>query len=348
MKYIEVGGNWYEMGFQQGEKFKEEIKKQFQKFCSREIWEKRGLSLGKVDIVREKILKQVKEYLPEVIEEIRGIADGAEMKFEEVQLLNFFPDIICSTSQCTNIIFTDGPDGPILGKNGDLGVSEGNPYLLRKVNSKRGYSYICCTWIGTAWAGDGMNETGLCIGSSSAPNRREKFNLKESISSYFLRREIFPYYSKVDKVEKKLSQCKIFGKNGANYACLDASGKAIIIEKAGYEQKIRYSDKNYLFCTNHYLNKELNEISIPRGEKADKNSINRYKNLIEIVPDLSSFNINNMKRILRNHSNSGAICQHGQENYLQTRISMIMVPRKKLILVADGNPCENEYVEYQI
>ncbi len=131
-----------------------------------------------------------------------------------------------------------------------------------------------------------------------------------------------------------LKHAVISSKGSANHLVLDTGGVRIVIEKCCVEYSIRKPLDSCIFCTNHYINSVLQCISTPHKGAIAANSIERFNNLLSITESLPDHSIKTMMyNILRDHTQPGTICQHGQSVY-RTVISMIMLPRKLAMLVA--------------
>ena len=84
---ITVEGSRYECGYQHGEQAKELVKKNIDYYFG---WWSRNLGLEKKDIFdrTESVLKVSREYDAGLVEEMRGLADGAGVDFESIVAMN--------------------------------------------------------------------------------------------------------------------------------------------------------------------------------------------------------------------------------------------------------------------
>ena len=60
----------------------------------------------------------------------------------------------------------------------------------------------------------------------------------------------------------------------------------------------------------------------------------------------TELSVDGLKSLLRDHTNPGAICQHGQAD-LHTALAIILAPRRRTMLVAEGYGC-GDYREWTI
>jgi hypothetical protein len=109
---FETRGSAYERGFQHGQKFAAEIKRDF---ATKGGW---GWSVP----VHHRTPEAINHFLikiralpngMELVDEMQGIADGAGVPFTDIAGLNLTFDLGDRTS-CSMALIPDGPDGPIL------------------------------------------------------------------------------------------------------------------------------------------------------------------------------------------------------------------------------------------
>ena len=119
------------------------------------------------------------EHRPEAVDEMRGIADGADVDWRLVlaanglSSLNAFVERTVSTSatgagstQCSNLMLPDSEVGPLLGATLDCAPTR----LLATIDPEDGYRATYPVWPGLVlgpWGG--MNERGLAFAGASVP-----------------------------------------------------------------------------------------------------------------------------------------------------------------------------------
>ncbi len=339
MQLIELKGSPYEIGFQHGRIFKERIKEWVPRYCRFEGW-----SAVQLESVQRRSEIYMMSFFPDLLEEMRGIAAGAEMKYEDLFLVNMFPSFPYLTPSCTCIAFKATDLGPMLGHNGDGGVGE-PPTILRRtqLTSSDGYSSLTASvWVGTVW-GIGMNEHGFCLVCSSAhPVDTEN---RDGICIWILLKGVLQHCRNVTEAIELMSNCRIVGK-GATVLVVDASGDAAVVEIAPHKAVTLRTESNAIWCTNHYTSGEIEYRDEP---EYIANSMGRYQKLTELSETGGfEFSLEGMKRVLTDHDQPGAICQHKDRGQImETYLSMILLSKGRKILFADGAPCQNDYVEFE-
>ena len=121
--------------------------------------------------------------------------------------------------------------------------------------------------------------------------------------------------------------------------------KIIDIEEHWNDQQI-FQPKNSFVHTNHSLNKKY----WTKPQREDESSMMRYNRAKELVLAQKKFNVNTLKKILRDHK--GHICDHFDTKHpmksAPTIASIIINPYKKWMMLCSGNPCENKYKKYPL
>ena len=117
-----------------------------------------------------------------------------------------------------------------------------------------------------------------------------------------------------------------------------------MVEKSGTRQVVIRPEGDIAICTNHFVTPPMQEGMAPIAhENVTENSENRYANLRKLTSNLSRpLTVDQMKDILRNHADRGAICQHGQDN-IYSLYSYLMLPGRKEMWFTDGHPCVHEF-----
>lgn len=102
-------GSHYQIGVQHGVQSANEMRRLLQAF---------NIDL-EAPWQEAEFLVPLERHLPELAEEIHGIADGSGLGVRAVTALSFLIDLGTATSACTGAAFADGPDGPVVAKTCD-------------------------------------------------------------------------------------------------------------------------------------------------------------------------------------------------------------------------------------
>ncbi|THB77302.1 MAG: hypothetical protein D3926_15850 [Desulfobacteraceae bacterium] len=138
--------------------------------------------------------------------------------------------------------------------------------------------------------------------------------------------------------------------NMLGFIMASGEGEIIGVESAANTYEVLYPDKSVMVRANHYLTERFKPLDLFAKYWSDSYlRYHRLKVLIEkdrgkITPEL-------MMEKLANHMNHPkSICAHPDPDSAfppsQTLASIIMVPEKRVVYIANGNPCETAYVAY--
>ena len=90
--HIEIEGTSYEIGYQEGENFREQIQE-----ALRVIKNVYGLfkpGVGRAKELSRKFIEVIRDYNADYLEEIRGVADGSGFEFEDILALNCRSELV--------------------------------------------------------------------------------------------------------------------------------------------------------------------------------------------------------------------------------------------------------------
>jgi len=342
---LETRGSAPERGRQHGEAFRERIAAA----CRRWPYP------GKRNPQREALVKRTLEYLdgwcPELVQEITGISEGARLPFEDVLWLSTFnahphipdwgldPDA-GEEKWCTGVVLR-GSRGAYLGKTSDIDETQRAQYLLEKATTETGMTYFSLRWVGNVWTEVGLNSAGLAVGANSGPaigRGQDGYGVPQhAVLTVVLGR-----CGTVEQAVETLSGTVMCGK-GQNITLADAGGGGAVVEKSVDRTGVipLEAGKGAVFTTNHCVTPAL------EGTGAGGNSLNRYLNLQRLLTQSEYRDpLETLQDLLADHSDPGAICQHGQDG-LYTLISCVADPRERLLFVNPDRGCLRSYRSFK-
>jgi len=173
-----VSGSYYEMGYQQGFLLKNQTQTNFNAFLH---W------INKQGYNYEELASQwhvMKPYLPQCyIDEMQGIADGSDLSFENISVLNvgFYLVVNCGSFAAWGSATKDGKlyharshDFPINLEDPETGIYlvDTQVLIVRKPNGF--FSSVSPSEAGFVSVSDGINENGIVVGMLSSWTDDEK------------------------------------------------------------------------------------------------------------------------------------------------------------------------------
>jgi predicted choloylglycine hydrolase len=319
-------GSYHEIGVQHGRENAERMRYLLKAF---------GVSLDGPWTEAEFLTPLVK-HLPDLAEELHGIAVGSQMSLREVIALSFLIDLSTSASSaCTGVVFADGPDGPVVGKTSDCTPGIQQEWLRpRRIKPTHGYAAIMHSHVGSPNAEMGMNERGLAIGISGLLSRQTDRNgvgWQQDI------RGVLHACATTSEAIEMLARVPI---RKAGYAMVigDADGDVAVVEKVVGKIAVRRPQGNVAFEANIARCSDVLPFVDPSwcGENGERRTA-LLDRLTRQQP-WRDFSLNGMIDLFAMHDDPVGICQHGPALHSQT--GFFMLPRKRELWLARGYTCQ--------
>lgn len=343
MKLVEASGDARTIGQITGEALREEIRQYMdllkidQRHCD---WERRWPHTRAA----------LERYIPLVLEEMEGTAEGANLPPEVIFKLNVpaYKRDLDPPQGCTNVAFSEGPDGASWGKNNDGGEpGKQAPPVARLVRRNDGIPQLNWTFCGMLATIDGFNAEGVAVGHSSVGSLFEQ-------SSHHVPIRLWAYEglfrcATAEEFIRHMCEIPTFGK-GYSSLLVDASGMICSLESPCPLTQVRWPEpgETYMNCSNYYQLGPISEADW-RTPEGKKNAIARARVLDErFKGGKGGRDLEAMKQVLSYHGDPG-ICRHGAHDVSHTEYSMIGLCAKRKALFLHGYPCEvQEYTEVQL
>ena len=337
MFYIEVSGTPYEMGRQHGRALKLMIGSMVD-YVARSV---RKWDDARIEKARQKNMGYTEKRCPELLDELQGIVDGAGFPYKWIYMINCYAAL---KVQCTNIIFTDTPDGPILGTTNDLPTYEGKHTGICLRRPKGSPRVLTTCLPGCVWQGRAVTETGLVISGSSLNTPLPK--PREFMDNHFVGAHIIRRCETVKDAVSLLRE--IHQGKGASHALLDKSGDAAIVEKSGGKVGVRRPEENRVWCTNIAYSPELRPYR-PDNPEVVKESEERFE-AIDLLTRDGPLGLDVMKKTLAYNGRPGTICRYGDDDPLkfETESAEIMRPSHGVMEFCSTHPDRDQWQRFSI
>jgi isopenicillin-N N-acyltransferase-like protein len=293
------------------------------------------------------------EHAP-LLEEMQGIAAGAELPFEDILNLNTVfdakGDISSPGPRCTAIGLPQTPDGPLVAKTDDVGLDERAYEVCVRGQPDQGRNFICYAFAGSVWNQGGINEAGLAVAMTGLQPAGEAYF--GGVPSLIFLRQLLLQCDTVDEALAYVHRhpLRIYG---CSITLADPNDDQVtVVEDYPALRATRTSRTQPIVHTNHPIWPETQALApnqrwqeLYSDSEFAENSQSRFENARRLVGQIPH-TIAGLKELLGNHADRGAICQHGQAD-LHTSVAMIMVPRRRAMIAAEGYGCD-PYVEYTL
>ncbi len=344
MTYIEVSGTAYEIGRRQCEKLGELARIRYRRYGHYHADERPEHDLAPM-------IEWVQEHWPAQLEEVRGYADGLDMPFEQVFEFHFGPYVsaILDSQQCSNLGFSESPNGPILGGN----LDDATGYVVQLTRRAGAYAHVGIVWPGWLSYWGGVNECGLAVSGSSA--RVQTASPPQPAQppawhSVYTARWVLETCRDVPEAIALLKQPGIAGHG--NHIMIDETGNGVVVEThkptGPYLAEHSWEPGGWICCGNFFVSEISPEEALASEDEHLRLRGNRVRLLREFGTrsEKGGGSIELLKATLRTHDGP----DHGEGGICNPNncCGVIYVPRERRILVAERFPCANEFIEYPL
>ncbi len=319
--HYEAGYNWGNLLYKNG--------KNIDQTPTFKITEERKAFAGECLPIYEK-------YYPEVLEEIKGLADGQKGRYKD--FYTFLLSMYCFefNNHCTCFAFKD-KDNLIFGRNSDFLVALEKLYMNCLYKLNRGYGFNGNT---TAFIEmeDGINEHGLAVGLTFIYPKI----IKAGFNSGMLVRYLLEKCKTTSEVIESLNMIPIASQqtlsvidNAGNFAVIECNCSHIeIIKPAGHNC--------FIVATNSFVSQKMAEYN---NHAIDNwHSDERYSVAYNVLKEnRNHFSVGLARDILS--GKHGFMCQYKRNKGADTVWSVIYDIKNKKIFRAEGNPSRKKFVE---
>ena len=344
---IKVSGEPFERGRQYGEQTANLIQFNLEGYW-RLFKHDTGLDRATVLYQARQYAEPIKGYAPHLLNEMRGIAEGAGVSLEEILALNCRTEILSLGAiplhqECTALFVapeTTGDGHTIVAQNWDWSdVLRGGTVLLR-IEQPGQPTVLTLTEAGMVGK-IGLNSAGVGVCTNFLRHDHRRVGvpfhvlLREALNAPRLGLAVAAIYRDVRA-------------DSGNYLLAHADGEAVCLEATPSDVDFFHPEDGLLAHTNHFLSPRLQVGD--RGILESDNTLVRYGRAIRLLrAQAGQVTVETLKSILRDHFNHPkAICRHpdpGQPEIERsaTLASMIVDLTAGEMHVTVGEPCQAEY-----
>lgn len=345
--FFSAVGTAKEVGRKYGEFFKKELQQRAENSLSIHC-ETHALSYDKAFTDFDLIIRDCKNYVPGMLDEIEGTALGSGIEFYEALVLRVFYNYkINLHGGCSSLAisaFANSTGKTIAGQNKDIPPERDNEAVIFNfaVSGKpriMNYGYY------GKFEGPGFNDNGLTRFDNSLYTKLS--NLENSIEIP-VAKKIFKECSSISEVEEWCKKLKIENRLGfnASFTFSDKTGRVAVIEFVPGCYRIIEGDDGIIYHANNIMHNDLAQCENIQNINEWKDSFSRTKRMAFLLnKNKSDLEIDMVKKVFKDHENHPhSLCRHTTNNI--TAASIICIPEDLRMLVSRGTPCANCYEEY--
>jgi isopenicillin-N N-acyltransferase-like protein len=283
-----------------------------------------------------------REIYPKYIEELEGVAEGAEVSFEDIfvsmcEELWEVPIIQgCTDMAARGSATLDGTT--LIAHTNDLSAESESRLVILKIQAGDEPEIIAVSPGGVAISA-GYNAAKISL----TGNQLDSNDVRPGVPRLLVVRAILGSRT----LSEAMTHCLLPQRASSyNNVVADASGEVYSMEGSATDCEAIYIEKDVMAHANHYISPAMRRFELNRS--ANANSLIRYnraeyllrENYGKLTPDL-------FRKLLADHAGyPTSICKHGPGSV--TVFSIIIQVETLKAWIGRGFACETEYVEYQL
>jgi isopenicillin-N N-acyltransferase-like protein len=197
----------------------------------------------------------------------------------------------------------------------------------------------------------GFNSAGLAVNLNLLKNK-DSLTPHKGVPTHIILNKVF---SCENPSEAITAIAAAEGRAAKNYLVTSREGDIIGAETTMDDLDIQFAEKGIYTHANYFKAERFRSADLAPMMLPD--SYIRAQRLFELMDSRrGKISVEMMKQLLRDHNNyPGSICRHTNPRALlpvgklmKTLVSIISCPAEQKAYISYGNPCENEYLEYQL
>ena len=345
---FEISGSSFEVGRQHGEACRDQIRT-FLEYSYKTIGDAKNQDPATLRARAESFVPSIRGFIPDAIEEMEGIAEGANVAFAEVVLLNVRTELTLGnaglTDGCSSLGFltshTDN-ESTIIAQNQDVGDWMKDVGVVLRAAPEEKPAFIMFTWAGVIGY-PGFNEHGVAF----VQNQLYTEGWRVGVSHYPLKRRILECRNLAEVLD--IMHQTAFSSAG-NYLMVDGENRLVDAEIAApHGLGVIEATEGTLAHTNNIRSPELEEFDTFRSQLPDSEP--RCARADQLVASVDRASASDVMQMMSDHAgHPHSICRHndGTPESIETVASYVMEPLQGRLHVSYGNPCENGYTTYTL
>lgn len=351
---LEVKGSYYEIGFAIGENFRDRIKKGFER---RSEWFTglRDYYVHDKDRYFDKLKEESEKHFPNIMEEMRGMADGSGIPFDDLFLLNVKAEMSAKmaaqkreVSGCSTIYLTDSTHKWLF-HNEDGNNAYSDLMYIVKATTPSGVTILALTYPGHLMGnGPSINSYGI----SQTTNYIGSEIFKIGVPRYILNRAPLEAKSLDEAVKLSTFSPRAYAYHHNLGSFTEKRLLSVEVTPDNYQVKEPYG---IYFHTNHLILQDTKDYPQDTAY-VNSSSMSRYTVIAGEIDNLASrTNIceEDIIKILSNHKNAPfSPCRHPDGDIKGITLSTAFIDIENGVMrIYKGNLCnayKNDlYTEYR-
>lgn len=349
---VRIGGSHREMGRQIGQACASQILNSIQNARSllESAYNDLELTWEGAQIQARKYVPFAQERYPQYVEELLGIAEGANVAFEDVAVVNAMEAVTMDAlhlQKCTSLAVNEDrtADGHVLVAHNEdwLPDDEQDVYLVHATPDDEP-PFLAMTY-GSLLANIGFNAAGIAQCCDSVYPTDSRIGIPRVVVS----RAVLGARTVAEAIRMALVPQRAAG---YNHLIVHESGELFSVEVSARRFAILYGEDGMIVHTNHYLDSKMQAIEDEPDELISTRL--RYFRALRLVKRTPAHTIKTLQTVQRDHLNyPNSICNHYTDQITpidreNTICALIIDLTARAMHISWGNPCNNQYHTYYL
>lgn len=360
IRVVELAGSAYEMGWQHGKRFNDEIHMFTEdriRLCQDPNWTGHSLSRSAVIALAEACVAEHRLYSPGLMDELQGMADATGLGLAELVVNNGFTDFIdvvynlgditvpatappLVSDNCTAFLVPNCRSATgqgIFGQTWDMHASATPYVILIRGKPDDGPDFLTFTITGCVGM-IGMNSEGIAVGI----NNLMATDGQIGVTWPFVVRKVLQQ-TNLDDALACVTDAKLAGAH--NYLLMDRSGAGYEVEAMSTSHYAHKLGDDTITHTNHCLIQQNLQVARERPNDSQNSSENRLKRARELLTK-EEISMDDLFELTRDDV---AICTRPQPPMdVESCGAALMRPATGDFWSVWGIPADNEYEHFEI
>lgn len=349
---VRISGSHRQMGRQLGEACTGQVRHSIQNAHNliESAYEELQLDWEGARIQARKYIPFVQERYPRYVDELTGIAEGANVEFDDLAVLNAMEAVSMDAlhlTKCTSMAVNDErtADGHVLiAHNEDWLPEDEADVIVVHAEPDDELPFLAMTY-GGLLPNIGFNGAGVAQCCDSVyPN-----DSRIGIPRVFVSRAVLGAENPGEAIGHMLVSHRAAG---YNHLLAHESGELYNVEVSARRFAILYAEDGYVVHTNHFLDPQMQAIESEPDELIGTRV--RYFRALRLLRNAPLHTVKSLQAIQRDHINyPNSICCHPDETRAaidreKTINALVMDLTTRAMHLAWGNPCVNQYHTYYL
>jgi len=348
---ITIYGSHRQMGNQIGEACRQQVAHSIENahFLLSEAYDELQLTWDGAQIQSRKYIPFAEERYPQYVEELKGIAEGANVSFDDVAVVNAMEAVTTDAlhlTKCTSMAVNQActANGTVLvAHNEDWVPEDEDDVFLIHATPDDEPAFLAMTY-GCLLPNIGFNAYGIAQCCDSVYTEDCRIGIPRIMAS----RAVLAAKRPTDAIRHMLAPKRAAG---YNHLLVHESGEMYSIEVSARQFAMLYAEDGYMVHTNHYIDPEMKKIESEPDELISTRV--RYWRATRLLTQSNRHTVKTLQEIQRDHLNyPDAICNHDSTgdplDREKTITALVMDLTNRQMHASWGNPCENTYNTYQL